>query len=59
MRAWLFEKIFVGQMFDKTKRNLTADRMKEITAKADQEISVKARICPWTRQSRRVTGLML
>lgn len=35
-----------GQMFDKTKRNLTAERMEEIMAKANQDMADKAKDLP-------------
>ena len=38
--------LIAGQMFDKTKRNLTADRMKEIMARFDEGIAKKAKDLP-------------
>ena len=38
--------IIAGQMFDKTKRNLTADRLQKITAKKYENISQKAKDLP-------------
>jgi len=35
--------IIAGQMFDKTKRNLTADRMQEISARFDEKLALKAK----------------
>ncbi|HVO67150.1 MAG TPA: DsbC family protein [Syntrophales bacterium] len=38
--------LILGQMFDKTKRNLTAERMKEISAKADEQMAEMAKDLP-------------
>ncbi|MGP8153841.1 MAG: DsbC family protein [Smithella sp.] len=38
--------LIVGQMYDKTKRNLTADRMQVITAKFNENIASKAKSLP-------------
>lgn len=38
--------IVSGQMFDKTDRNLTAERVEELRAKAEQEIVLKAKDLP-------------
>ena len=38
--------IIAGQMFDKTKKNLTADRLQEIAAKFDVDIARKAKNLP-------------
>ena len=38
--------LIMGQMMDKTKKNLTADRMKEIMVKVDENISRKAKDLP-------------
>lgn len=35
--------IIAGQMFDKTKKNLTAGRMEELSAKFDEKIALKAK----------------
>lgn len=41
------ERIIIsGQMFDKTKKNLTADRMQEISARLDKKIALKAKDLP-------------
>ena len=38
------ERIIIsGQMFDKTKKNLTADRMQEISARFDKKLALKAK----------------
>ena len=38
--------LIAGNMFDKNKRNLTADRMQELRAKFEQEIALKAKELP-------------
>jgi thiol:disulfide interchange protein DsbC len=38
--------LIAGQMFDKTKKNLTADRLQEITARADEVTARKAKVLP-------------
>ena len=38
--------IIAGQMFDKTKKNLTANRLEEIAAKFDEDIARKAKNLP-------------
>ena len=41
--------IIAGQMYDKTKKNLTADRLQVIAAKADEDIARKAKDLPLNR----------
>jgi thiol:disulfide interchange protein DsbC len=48
--------LVAGQMFDKTKRNLTAERMQEIHAKYEQEIVRKAKDLPLDKAVKVGTG---
>jgi thiol:disulfide interchange protein DsbC len=48
--------LMAGQMFDKNKRNLTAERMKEIRSKFDQEIVRKAKDLPLDKAVKVGTG---
>jgi len=48
--------LIAGQMFDKTKRNLTADRTQELQAKIGQEIVRKAKDLPLDKAVKTGTG---
>jgi thiol:disulfide interchange protein DsbC len=48
--------LIAGQMFDKTKRNLTADRAQELQAKIGQEIVRKAKDLPLDKAVKAGTG---
>jgi len=48
--------LIAGQMFDKTKRNLTADRTQELQAKIGQEIVRKAKDLPLDKAVKAGTG---